>query len=276
MQAPIGQAGKAPPPRAWRPMRAPRTGGAGSRAAAELFPTPRPVLQSPERPTCDARVFPSPLPRAMSRREAAANASSSGVAPRRSSTGSRGAERTATEEPSRRGRVGSRGAGSGWREPAGPAEATAAGRREPPLCFGVKNDVVGAVIGERGPGWGGGGGGGRRGAQIWGGRSGVRERTFGKARAGSAAKPGAGERTFPLFPPRGSCAVPSTCSCQSVLWSPEVRASALSLPWFNFEVDLTAGERYMEGLKVQASALRRCVYSDGDVSLRRSTTGVNS
>lgn len=89
------------------------------------------------------------LLRAMSRREPAANASSSGVAPRRSSTGSRGADRTATEETNRRGRVGSRGAGGGWREPAGAAEATAAGRREPPLCFGVKNDVVGAVIGER-------------------------------------------------------------------------------------------------------------------------------
>lgn len=86
----------------------------------------------------------------MSKREPAANASSSGVAPRRSSTGSRGAERTATEEGNRRGRVGSRGAGGGWREPAGAAQATAAGRREPPLCFGVKNDVVGAVIGERG------------------------------------------------------------------------------------------------------------------------------
>lgn len=86
----------------------------------------------------------------MSRREPAANASSSGVAPRRSSTGSRGADRTATEETNRRGRVGSRGAGGGWREPAGAAEATAAGRREPPLCFGVKNDVVGAVIGRGG------------------------------------------------------------------------------------------------------------------------------
>ncbi|XP_021028243.1 probable ATP-dependent RNA helicase DDX43 isoform X2 [Mus caroli] len=86
----------------------------------------------------------------MSRREPAANASSSGVAPRRSSTRSRGADRTATEETNRRGRVGSRGAGGGWREPAGAAEATAAGRREPPLCFGVKNDVVGAVIGRGG------------------------------------------------------------------------------------------------------------------------------
>ncbi|KAK7817083.1 hypothetical protein U0070_001795 [Myodes glareolus] len=86
----------------------------------------------------------------MSRRESAANASSSGVAPRRSSAGSRGAGRTAAEEQNRRGRVGSsRGAGGGWREPAGAtAEAAAAGgRREPPLCFGVKNDVVGAVIG---------------------------------------------------------------------------------------------------------------------------------
>ncbi|OBS57462.1 hypothetical protein A6R68_11407 [Neotoma lepida] len=55
----------------------------------------------------------------MSRREPAANASSSGVAPRRSSTGSRGAERTATEERSRRGRARSRGTGGAWREPAG-------------------------------------------------------------------------------------------------------------------------------------------------------------
>ncbi|XP_031201027.1 probable ATP-dependent RNA helicase DDX43 isoform X2 [Mastomys coucha] len=86
----------------------------------------------------------------MSRREPAANASSSGVAPRRSSTGSRGADRTATEETNRRGRVGSRGAGGGWREPASAAEAPAAGHREPPLCFGLKNDVVGAVIGRGG------------------------------------------------------------------------------------------------------------------------------
>ncbi|KAH0518948.1 putative ATP-dependent RNA helicase DDX43 [Microtus ochrogaster] len=89
------------------------------------------------------------LLRAMSRRESAANASSSGVAPRRSSAGSRNAGRTAAEEPNRRGRVGSsRGAARGWREPAGAtAETTAAAsRREPPLCFGVKNDVVGAVI----------------------------------------------------------------------------------------------------------------------------------
>ncbi|XP_057624583.1 probable ATP-dependent RNA helicase DDX43 [Chionomys nivalis] len=89
----------------------------------------------------------------MSRRESAANASSSSVAPRRSSAGSRSAGRTAAEEPNRRGRVGSsRGAAGGLREPAGAtAEATAsASRREPPLCFGVKNDVVGAVIGRGG------------------------------------------------------------------------------------------------------------------------------
>lgn len=98
-------------------------------------------------------------------------------------TGSRGAERTATDKANRRGRVGSRGAGGGWREPAGAAEATAAGRREPPLCFGVKNDVVGAVIGERGrrPGslrdGAAASGLQQRGAQFCGGQGRVRERT---------------------------------------------------------------------------------------------------
>ncbi|XP_029425725.1 probable ATP-dependent RNA helicase DDX43 isoform X1 [Nannospalax galili] len=86
----------------------------------------------------------------MSGREAAANASSWVVAPRRSSTGSPGAERTPEEEPSRRGRGGGRPGGGSWREPAGATEATAGGRGEPPLCFGVKNDVVGAVIGRGG------------------------------------------------------------------------------------------------------------------------------
>lgn len=132
------------------------------------------------------------LLRAMSKREPAANASSSGVAPRRSSTGSRGADRTATEETNRRGRVGSRGAGGGWREPAGAAEATAAGRREPPLCFGVKNDVVGAVIGERG----------RRPGSLRDGAaaSGLQQRgaaVLWKARVASAVK------VFPVFPAEG-------------------------------------------------------------------------
>lgn len=144
----------------------------------------------------------------MSRRESAANASSSGVASRRSSTGSRGAERTATEEGNRRGRVGSRGAGGGWREPAGAAEATAASRREPPLCFGVKNDVVGAVIGERGrrpdslrdgvaaSGLQ------QRGARFFGGPGRVRERTSWKTRAASVVK------VFPVSPQRGSSSMP--------------------------------------------------------------------
>lgn len=132
--------------------------------------------------------------RAMSRRESAANASSSGVAPRRSSTGSRGADRTATEETNRRGRVGSRGAGGGWREPASAAEAPAAGHREPPLCFGLKNDVVGAVIGERrrrpGSLRDGAAASGlqQRGAQFYGGPGHVRERTSWKTRAASSVK----------------------------------------------------------------------------------------
>lgn len=141
-----GRAG--PAPEARRPMSAPRTGW---RARG-----PQPSFS--DAAACAAvsagnDVRRAALLRAMSRRESAANASSSGVAPRRSSAGSRGAGRTAAEEQNRRGRVGSsRGAGGGWREPAGATAeaAVAGGRREPPLCFGVKNDVVGAVIGERG------------------------------------------------------------------------------------------------------------------------------
>lgn len=180
-------------------MSAPRTGGP-ARGRQRRFSDAAACAAESGTTTCDVRR--AGVLRAMSRREPAANASSSGVAPRRSSTGSRGAERTAAEEPSRRGRVGSRRAGGGWREPAGAAaaaaagaaaEATAGGRREPPLCFGVKNDVVGAVIGERGLA-------AARGALL--GRAGVcvPERTSWKTRAVSVGKRGADERALPVPP----------------------------------------------------------------------------
>lgn len=138
-----GRAG--PAPEAQQPMSAQRTGGQ-TREWWGSYSYAAACAAQPGR-TCDVRR--ADQPRAMSRREPAANASSSGVAPRRSSTGSRGAERTVVEDPSRRGRVGSKGAGGGWREPAG--ATAAAGCREPPMSFLIRNDVVGAVIGERGP-----------------------------------------------------------------------------------------------------------------------------
>ncbi|KAM4866222.1 putative ATP-dependent RNA helicase DDX43 isoform 2-T2 [Thomomys bottae] len=87
----------------------------------------------------------------MSRQSAGANAPRWVVASRRSSTGYRGQEQRPAGEPSRRGRGGSRGRRGGeWREAPGAPEAGSAGRREPPLCFRLKNDLVGVVIGRGG------------------------------------------------------------------------------------------------------------------------------
>ncbi|XP_046299006.1 probable ATP-dependent RNA helicase DDX43 [Marmota monax] len=87
----------------------------------------------------------------MSRQEAGANASSWVVASRRNSTAPRAPERRPAEELNRRGRGSSRGGrGGGWRDSSGLPEAVAAGLGEPPLCFGFKNDLVGAVIGRGG------------------------------------------------------------------------------------------------------------------------------
>ncbi|XP_055965471.1 probable ATP-dependent RNA helicase DDX43 [Sorex fumeus] len=79
----------------------------------------------------------------MSQQETGANASPCVVASRRSSAVPRGPERRPSEESNRRGRGGRSGdRGGGWREPSGP--------QEPPLCFELKNDWVGAVIGRGG------------------------------------------------------------------------------------------------------------------------------
>ncbi|KAI5160400.1 putative Atp-Dependent Rna Helicase Ddx43 [Manis pentadactyla] len=79
----------------------------------------------------------------MFRQEAYANASPGVVASRRSSAMSQAPERGPEEEPNRSGRGGSRGGrGGGRRDPAGP--------QEEPLCFGLKNDWVGTVIGRGG------------------------------------------------------------------------------------------------------------------------------
>ncbi|XP_048209647.1 probable ATP-dependent RNA helicase DDX43 [Perognathus longimembris pacificus] len=87
----------------------------------------------------------------MSRQSAGANAPRWVVASRRSSAGYRAPEQRPAGEPSRRGRGGGRGRrGGDWREPAGAPEPGAAGRREPPLCFRLKNDLVGVVIGRGG------------------------------------------------------------------------------------------------------------------------------
>ncbi|XP_049509856.1 probable ATP-dependent RNA helicase DDX43 isoform X2 [Panthera uncia] len=87
----------------------------------------------------------------MSRQEADANASSWVVATRRSSAVSRAPERRPTEDSIRRGQgVPKGGRGGGWRNSSGLPQPVAPGAREPPLCFGLKNMWVGAVIGRGG------------------------------------------------------------------------------------------------------------------------------
>ncbi|XP_060471925.2 putative ATP-dependent RNA helicase DDX43 isoform X2 [Panthera onca] len=87
----------------------------------------------------------------MSRKEADANASSWVVATRRSSAVSRAPERRPTEDSNRRGQgVPKGGRGGGWRNSSGLPQPVAPGAREPPLCFGLKNMWVGAVIGRGG------------------------------------------------------------------------------------------------------------------------------
>ncbi|XP_058590450.1 probable ATP-dependent RNA helicase DDX43 isoform X2 [Neofelis nebulosa] len=87
----------------------------------------------------------------MSRQEADANASSWVVATRRSSAVSRAPERRPTEDSNRRGQWAPKGGrGGGWRNSSGLPQPVAPGAREPPLCFGLKNMWVGAVIGRGG------------------------------------------------------------------------------------------------------------------------------
>ncbi|XP_011219786.1 probable ATP-dependent RNA helicase DDX43 [Ailuropoda melanoleuca] len=87
----------------------------------------------------------------MSKQEAGANASSRVVASRRSSAVSRAPERRPAEGPNRRGQEARRGGrGGGWTNPSGLQQPVAPGLREPPLCFGLKNAWVGAVIGRGG------------------------------------------------------------------------------------------------------------------------------
>ncbi|GAB5571662.1 probable ATP-dependent RNA helicase DDX5 isoform X2 [Prionailurus iriomotensis] len=87
----------------------------------------------------------------MSRQEADANASSWVVATRRGSAVSRAPERRPTEDSNRRGQgVPKGGRGGGWRNSSGLPQPVAPGAREPPLCFGLKNMWVGAVIGRGG------------------------------------------------------------------------------------------------------------------------------
>ncbi|XP_004623234.1 probable ATP-dependent RNA helicase DDX43 [Octodon degus] len=87
----------------------------------------------------------------MSRREAGANASPGVAASRQSPSRCPAQERRPADSPTGRGRRGSRGGSrGGWREPAGAPETVAGGRGEPPLCFAVKSDLVGAVVGRAG------------------------------------------------------------------------------------------------------------------------------
>lgn len=104
-------------------------------------------MQSQTRATSDAPDLPHGT---MSKQEAGANASSRVVASRRSSAVSRAPERRPAEGPNRRGQEARRGGrGGGWTNPSGLQQPVAPGLREPPLCFGLKNAWVGAVIGER-------------------------------------------------------------------------------------------------------------------------------
>lgn len=100
----------------------------------------------PDGTTSDA---PDLLHGTMSRKEAGANASSWVVASRRSSALSQAPARRPAEAPNRRGRGGRRGGrGGGWRDSSGPQQPVADGPQEPPLCFGLKQDWIGVVIGE--------------------------------------------------------------------------------------------------------------------------------
>ncbi|ELV10817.1 Protein MTO1 like protein, mitochondrial [Tupaia chinensis] len=81
----------------------------------------------------------------MSTPRAGANAPLWASASRRSATVSRAPERRPTEESSWG--VSRGGKDGGWRA-SGLPESVASGCREPPLCFGLKNDLVGVVIGQ--------------------------------------------------------------------------------------------------------------------------------
>uniref|UniRef100_A0A8C7BIQ4 RNA helicase n=1 Tax=Neovison vison TaxID=452646 RepID=A0A8C7BIQ4_NEOVI len=83
----------------------------------------------------------------MSRQEGGANASSWVVASRRSSAVFRAPERRPVEDPSPRGLEARRGGRGGGLKNSGLQQPVTAGLREPPLCFGLKNVWVGAVIG---------------------------------------------------------------------------------------------------------------------------------
>ncbi|XP_037376825.1 probable ATP-dependent RNA helicase DDX43 [Talpa occidentalis] len=86
----------------------------------------------------------------MSRKEAGGNASPGVVASQESSAQTRPPE-TPVEERTRRGRGARRGGkGGGWRDSADFQQPGAAGPQEPPLCFRLKKDWVGIVIGRGG------------------------------------------------------------------------------------------------------------------------------
>ncbi|XP_037002953.2 probable ATP-dependent RNA helicase DDX43 [Artibeus jamaicensis] len=87
----------------------------------------------------------------MARQEVGANAFSWVVASRPTSAVPQGPERRPEEERNRRGRGGRRGGrDSDWRDPSNLQQPVADDSEEPPLCFGLKNDWVGVVIGRGG------------------------------------------------------------------------------------------------------------------------------
>lgn len=106
------------------------------------------MVQSSNGTTSDA---PDLLYGTMSRQEAGANASSSVVASQGSSAVSQAPARRPVEERNRRGRKGHRGGrGGGGRDRSDFQQPVADDPREPPLCFGLKKEWIGTVIGESG------------------------------------------------------------------------------------------------------------------------------
>lgn len=134
------------PLRAWHPPMGGGRGGAPARKAGAATAW-RPLRTSLRRHSEGAG--PDLVRGAMSRPETGANASSWVAASRRDEALPRAPDTRPAEEPSQGGGRGQRTcAGGGQRGSFGLQQPEGAGIRVPPLSFKLKNDCVGAVIGE--------------------------------------------------------------------------------------------------------------------------------